>query len=222
MVLFWLFASAVAAQHVDYRPTAHYAARVDAFEQMADIDSTTIVMLGDSHTEFGGDWSERLGTANIVNRGITGDNTTGIAQRLSQILPHRPKAIFLLCGINDMSHGHKAEVVFSKVRTLIDSIRAAAPQTRLYVQSLLPINESFRRWKRLRGRTNDIPRVNRLLRQYCLEQQIAYVDLFPHFVNSPSNVLLRRYTRDGLHLTPVGYQLWVDCLRPYVEEANAD
>lgn len=211
---------AMSGQHVDYRFTPHYNERVDSFELMTDLDSTSIVMLGNSLTEFGGDWNSRLGTTNVVNRGIIGDDALGMTNRLVQILPHRPKAVFLLCGTNDLSHGLTADEVFQKVRALIDTIRAGAPQTRLYVQSLLPINESFGRWKTLKGRTNDIPEINRLLRQYCREQQITYINLFPHFTRRHSNVLRRQLTRDGLHLSPDGYRQWAARLQRYIHEIN--
>ena len=43
---------------------------VTQFENRNDIDTSTIVMLGNSLTEFGGDWSEKLGRPGIVNYGI--------------------------------------------------------------------------------------------------------------------------------------------------------
>ena len=56
------------------------------FDREGGIDSTTIVMLGNSLTENGKDWAERIGTTkNVVNRGIIGDNTVGMKERLYQI-----------------------------------------------------------------------------------------------------------------------------------------
>jgi hypothetical protein len=61
------------AQHVAYRSTAHYNKRVAQFEREGGIDENSIVMLGNSLTENGKNWSERLGISNVVNRGIIGD-----------------------------------------------------------------------------------------------------------------------------------------------------
>ena len=93
------------AQHVSYRFTPHYNERVDLFEKLNDLDSTKIVMLGNSLTELGGDWNERLKADNVINRGISGDDALGITSRLIQILPKHPKAIFLMCGTNDLRAG---------------------------------------------------------------------------------------------------------------------
>jgi lysophospholipase L1-like esterase len=158
----------------------------------------------------------------VVNRGISGDDALGITNRLVQILPYKPKAIFLMCGTNDMSHHLTAEQVFYKVKGVIDSIRVGAPDTKLYVQSLLPFNESFGRWKNLQGRTDDVPVVNQMLKKYCEEQGITYVELFPYFTNRHNNVLLRFLSVDGLHLSKQGYRIWAERLRPYVIEANKD
>ena len=107
------------AQHVAYRSTAHYNKRVAQFEQQGGIDSTTVVMLGNSLTENGKDWGQRFGMHNVVNRGIIGDNTTGMRERLCQITPHHPRAIFLMAGINDMSNGTPAADVANRVIGLI-------------------------------------------------------------------------------------------------------
>ena len=81
----------------------HHQQRLAEFEREGGIDSTTIVMLGNSLTENGKDWTARIGTTKkVVNRGIIGDNTVGMTERLRQITPYHPRAIFLMAGINDM------------------------------------------------------------------------------------------------------------------------
>lgn len=213
----------VSAQRVTYRFTQHYNERVDLFERLDDIDSTKIVMLGNSLTENAtafGDWTTLLRTKNIVNRGISGDDALGITCRLVQILPKKPKAIFLMCGTNDLSHHLTAEQVFEKVKGVIDTIIASAPYTQLYVQSLLPINEGFGRWKNLKGRTDDIPIINEMLRKYCEEMGIPFINLFPHFTPRGMNILIRYLSVDGLHLSRPGYEIWAKQLYPYVEILN--
>ena len=146
------------------------------FDREGGIDSTTIVMLGNSLTENGKDWAERIGTTkNVVNRGIIGDNTVGMKERLYQITPFKPKAIFLMAGINDMVGNTTYEVVAQHVIALIETIRSQAPQTQLFVQSILPINETDGRWKTLAGRTDDIPFANMLIKAYCEKQ--GYTDV---------------------------------------------
>ena len=61
-----------------------------------------VVFLGNSITQGGGDWSERLDYPNISNRGIGGDVTDGVLARLEEITFFKPRAVFLLIGINDL------------------------------------------------------------------------------------------------------------------------
>lgn len=207
----------VMGQHVSYQSFPHYQERVKEFERMRPIDSTDVVMLGNSLTEYGGDWNRLLRSRHIRNRGIAGDDAMGMIHRLVQILPGRPKAIFLMVGINDMSHQLSAEEVFKLCKQVIDKIRLESPTTHLYVQSLLPINESFGRWKTLEGRTNDVATVNMLLRKYCEHHHIAYINIFKKMIRHGTYEMRKELTVDGLHLTPLGYKQWAFILRQYLE-----
>ena len=218
IVVCLLTALPTVAQHVSYRSTAHYNKRVDQFEQEGGIDSTSIVMLGNSLTENAKDWAQRIGTKkHVVNRGIIGDNTTGMTERLCQITPHHPRAIFLMAGINDMAGGTSSTEVASRVIALIEQIRQQSPETVLFVQSILPINESNGRWKTLTDRTDDIPYANMLIRAYCQSNDIMYVDIFSRMTRGRSNELRIDLTSDGLHLTEQGYKIWAFELKKYVK-----
>jgi len=196
------------AQHVAYRSTAHYNKRVAQFEREGGIDENSIVMLGNSLTENGKNWSERLGISNVVNRGIIGDNTVGMTERLCQITPHHPKIIFLMAGINNMVNDAPCIDVAQQVIGLIDAIRQQSPSTKLYVESLLPINEKSGRWRTLAGRTNDIPLTNMYIRAYCESNGITFVDLFHQMTYPKSNMLRDELSSDGLHITEAGYEIW--------------
>lgn len=203
------------AQSVTYRSFDHYNDRVAEFDKMRPVDSTDVVMLGNSLTEFAGDWNKLLGAKHIRNRGIAGDDATGIYHRLSQILPGRPKAIFLMVGVNDISHDLSATEVFAQCKKVIDKIRTDSPHTKLYVQSLLPINEGFGRWKTLEGKTERVAEVTRLIRRYCEAEKISYINLFRHFNRHGTNELRPELTVDGLHLSPLGYKIWAFHLKKY-------
>ena len=197
----------------------HHQQRLAEFEREGGIDSTTIVMLGNSLTENGKDWTARIGTTKkVVNRGIIGDNTIGMTERLRQITPYHPRAIFLMAGINDMVGNTTYEQVANRVITLIEAIRSQSPQTTLFVQSILPINESNGRWKTLAGRTDDIPFANMLIKAYCETHDITFVNIFPRMVRGHSNVLRAELTNDGLHLTDQGYRVWAFELKKYINK----
>ena len=99
------------------------------------------------------------------------------------------------------------------VRVTVERIQKESPDTKLYLQSLLPINESFGRYKRLAGKTNMIPEINKQLEELAKEKGLTYINLFPLFTEKGSNVLRAELTTDGLHLKEEGYKIWVKAIR---------
>lgn len=212
-----LIASAGMAQHVSYQSTKHYNAKVAEFEEKYDeIDSTKIVMLGNSLTEGGGDWNTLIDADSlIVNRGISGDCAKGISERLLQILPKHPKAIFLMCGINDLSHGLTAQKVADLCIGVVKQIRQGSPETTLYLLGLLPFDEDSR-WTTLKGRSADVPVINSLLADYCAANGITFINMYSKFTRGDSMVLNKPLSRDGLHVNATGYKIWAAEIAPYI------
>ena len=160
--IIFLFAfSVMTATAQEKKYSDHYYERVAQFESETPICSNDIVFLGNSLTE-GGKWNDYFaGTESklnkkggaIRNRGIIGDTAEGIADRLDDITKGAPKKIFLLCGVNDISHNLTVDEVVKRIETLIVRIKSDSPRTKLYLQSILPFNESFKRYKNLDGKT---------------------------------------------------------------------
>ena len=193
--------------------TDHYYKRFLQFMDEPAIGNKDIVMLGNSLTENGGDWAARLGNKNVRNRGIIGDEVMGVYDRLHQILPGHPAKLFLLIGVNDVSHDLTTDTIVGMIRVTVERIRKESPDTKLYLQSLLPINESFGRYKRLAGKTNMIPEINKQLEELAKEKGLTYINLFPLFTEKGRNVLRAELTTDGLHLKEEGYKIWVKAIR---------
>jgi len=210
-----LVANAVAAsiRPVPRTYTEHYYKRFLQFMDEPAITSKDIVMLGNSLTEGGGDWGKRLGKKNVVNRGIIGDEVMGIYDRLHQLLPGHPAKLFLLAGVNDISHDLTADSIVAMLRLTVERIRHESPETKLYLQSLLPFNESFQRYKRLNGKTDMVPEINAKLEAMAKEKGIGFINLFPLFTEKGTNVLRKELTTDGLHLNEEGYKIWEKALK---------
>lgn len=193
--------------------TEHYYKRLLQFMEEPAISNKDIVMLGNSLTENGGDWAARLGNKNVRNRGIIGDEVMGVYDRLHQILPGHPSKLFLLIGVNDISHGLTADSIVGMICLTIDRIRKESPETKLYLQSLLPINESFGRYKKMIGKASIVPQINKQLKTFAKEKGIRYINLFPLFTEKGTDILRANLTTDGLHLTDDGYKIWVKAIK---------
>lgn len=208
-ILFLLLATTIWGQTSTRKYTDHYYERLDQFRQEKSMNSESIVMLGNSLVEFGGDWSTRLNKKNVVNRGIIGDEIMGVNDRLEELIKAQPQKIFLLIGINDVSHQLSVDSILQMEEQLIQRICSELPHTHIYLQSLLPINESFKRYRLLNGKTDMIPTINKGLKKLAKKYPITYVSLFSKFKEKKSNSMRADLTTDGLHLNEAGYTIWV-------------
>lgn len=195
--------------------TELYYQRASLFDVLG-VDSTNIVFLGNSLTH-GCEWHELLGMPNVVNRGINGDIVEGILERVDAVVKGKPAKIFLMTGANDVSHDLTADSIATAVEGLIDYIQEKTPSTRIYLQSMLPINNSFGRYKKMAGKEQVIRDINALLEPMAARKGITWVNLYPHFCDSEGN-LRADFTNDGLHLLGPAYLVWREIVLPYVKE----
>lgn len=187
-----------------------YAQRVALFEQEPIVTGATL-FLGDSITQ-GGNWVELLGDSTVINRGIGGDITFGVLNRLDDVTRRRPSKLFLLIGINDIGKDIPDAVIADNVRRIVEAVQAESPETTIYVQSLLPVNPAYPRFPQHYDKEYHVIHVNVLLREVAVATGTHFINLFPVFMDARER-LDERLTGDGLHLNADGYRLWVDHLK---------
>ena len=175
-----------------------------------------IVFLGNSLTDRV-DWNELLGMANARNRGISGDITFGVLQRLDEVINGNPAKVFILIGINDVSRNIPDSVIFKNYKKIVERIKAGSPRTKIYFQTLLPVNNEFTQFKNHYNKDEHILWLNGQIKTLQKEEGITVIDLYPHFLND-QNKLNKKYTLDGLHLNAEGYKVWAGVLQKYLNE----
>lgn len=201
---------------VKYEYNEFYYQRSTLFELLP-IEPTDIVFLGDSQTN-GCEWAELLGNPNVKNRGISSDVIQGFADRVEPIIAGKPSKIFILGGVNDISHDITPDSIVTAMRSLVRKIKSGTPSTRIYLQSLLPIDNSFHRYKAMTGKEQVIVETNRGLRAMAAEEGITWIDLYSLMADPDTGVMKKGLTNDGLHLLGAGYVIWRDAVLPYVKE----
>ncbi|MVN20429.1 family 20 glycosylhydrolase [Mucilaginibacter arboris] len=173
-----------------------------------------IIFLGNSITN-GSEWDELFADPRIKNRGISGDVTAGVLNRLDEVTERKPAKIFLLIGINDLSAGTAPDTVAKNIFLIAKKVSGQTPTTQLYVQSLLPVNNTLNKFPTHVNKGEQIKRVNQLLRSNAALYHYTFVDLFPSFCNAEGK-LDTLYTNDGLHQKGAGYMLWKHLVYPLV------
>lgn len=173
-----------------------------------------IVMLGNSITD-GGEWAEILDNVHVRNRGISGDTTDGVLQRLGSITDGRPAKLFLMIGINDFAQGISGDSIARNIEQIICRIKAESPETEVYVQSILPISDEITLFPGHKAHLSQVAPTNAMIRAICERQGVTYVDLYSSFVTSDGKLDLK-YSNDGLHLLGEGYKLWGSIIKPLI------
>lgn len=209
LLIFTLFISTSA--HAD----KYWEQRVSLFDHLP-VTENDIIFLGNSITD-GGNFEELFKREDVKNRGIRSDIIPGVQKRLEQVVKGHPKKIFLLIGINDVSHGHSVDKLAERYETLVNEILQRSPETRLYLQSIMPINNDYGVYRNLKGKENTIVEFNKRIKEIAEKNDLKYIDLWP-FLADKNGKLNKKYTNDGLHLTGPGYRAWTNGIRSYLDE----
>lgn len=217
-ILFLLMAVATLscmAQKKPVNPDVYYARRATLFDLLP-VYSSDIIMLGNSLTD-GAEWNELFDNCHVKNRGIVGDIIPGFFERLEPILKGQPRKIFIMGGVNDISHGVSADSIVSAMTQVVTTIQARCPKTEIYVQSMLPFNNDVRLWKLLKGREQVVVDGNKGLESMCQRLGVTFINLYPLFVGE-NGKMKPEYTNDGLHLMGGAYLIWRNALLPYIRK----
>lgn len=191
-----------------------------------DVTNTDIVFLGDSITQLwafsktrenapGGleIWDKTYKPLKAVNFGLIADRTEHLLWRITegkQLEGFSPKAVVLLIGVNNT---HNAETSASQIaegiKLIVDTIRQKLPASRILLLGIFPRGgDAF--MKRIRE-------INSLISTYADNQNIFYLDIGSKLLEKDGS-MSKEVFRDGLHLTPKGYQIWADSMNPKLFE----
>jgi len=194
--------------------STYYYQRKTLFEKLPNSENE-IIFLGNSISD-GCNWSELFDDGRIKNRGISGDVTDGVLDRLTEVTESNPPAIFIMIGVNDLARGRSVDYIVSNYEQILKKINSDSKETKVYVQSVLPVNDEFLKFKNHVNKTKQILSVNKKLKKLAAEYGANYIDLFPMFAME-NNKLNPKYSNDGLHLTGDGYLLWKSVVEKYIE-----
>ena len=159
----------------------------------------TAVFLGDSITEFC-DLERFYPGLHTVNRGISGDITAGMLERVQQdVCALAPQIAVVHGGINDIFLGVDDGTVVGNLMDIVAAIRQALPQTQVLVQSVYPVADGADL-----ALTGHIRAINQRLQALAEEKDYAYVDVFSALAAEDGR-LTAGYADDGLHPNDAGY-----------------
>ncbi len=213
LFIFLFFIHAFAQEKNKYG--TYYNQKKSLFEMLPN-DKNEIIFLGNSITD-GCEWSELFGDLRIKNRGISADISQGVFERLGEVTESKPLQIFLMIGVNDLSRDIGIDTIVQNYVKIIDKIEHDSKETQLFIQSVLPVNDAFPRFKKHVNKSGQIIELNERLAALCSKKNVTYIDLYGQFTNEEGK-LNTIYTNDGLHLTGAGYLKWKEIVEEYLKK----
>lgn len=199
------------------RKSSYFEKKCNAFAlENSHLSKGQIVFIGDSITDYYklDDYYADLPLA-TYNRGIGGDKTGGLLSRLEDSLfVLEPTKISLLIGINDVNTNVPDQTILANYESILDGIKERLPEAEVFCISILPINPDCASYKidyeksKLR-----IPVLNEAIRSLAEARGYQFLNIYPLFADE-DDYLIAEYATDGLHLTPAGYEIWTNALKP--------
>ena len=191
-----------------------YETKVKAFKIMnKTVKKGGIVFIGDSITQ---DYNvyEYFKGYDVYNRGIGGDTTLGLLNRLDvSVFELNPKKVFIQMGTNDLELlDAKAYDIYERMIEIVDKIKSFDQSIQIYMISIYPVNQHIDKQTVGKRSNEEIIQTNALLKQI---EGVSFINIYDKLLES--DVLNPAYTLEGLHLNQEGYQVVTKVLESYVK-----
>lgn len=165
-----------------------------------------VAFLGDSLTD-GYDLKKYYPQYLTLNRGIGGDTTFGLENRLKvSVYDLKPKVAVMLIGANNF------DTMFENYENILEGLKSNLPKTKIVLLSLTSMGGAW-------GKNNQKAAYNNVrIRLLAEKYGYEFVDLYSPLLNIETGEIYAEYTTDGGHLTPKGYEVFTNTLTPTLKE----
>lgn len=180
-----------------------------------------VLLVGDSITiQWGASWAKHFPERKAVNIGIGGDKTQNVLWRLDHggVEGLQPRTIVLMIGNNNMFFTPETGVVAAAkgVETCVRNLREKFPEALLIVAKILPCHAPGNRFH------EDILKTNAEIDRLGLtkDPKVRLLDMTKDFLNPDGTIRQSLYTPDNIHLSPEGYAVYAEKLKPLLPAAG--
>ena len=156
--------------------STYYHQRVTLFKALPQTKGD-VIFVGNSITD-GSEWNELFGEGKLKNRGISGDITAGVIHRIDEVADRKPAKVFLMIGTNDLARNISPDSILKNIFIITDYLKQQTPGTKIYVQSILPVNNIYGMFNGHTGKGKEILQVNTALQAKAQQKNYTYIDLY--------------------------------------------
>lgn len=179
-----------------------------------------VLLVGDSITiQWGENFRKHFPSQKTINIGIGGDKTQNVLWRLDHggVAGLEPRTIVLMIGNNNMFFAPETgiEAAARGIEMCVKNLRIKFPDATIIVTTILPAHSPGHRFY------EDIRNTNAALQALPLEDdsQVRMLDLWNDFINKDGTLKKDLFSPDNIHLSPAGYSVYAERLRPLLDEA---
>lgn len=186
----------------------YYDNKLNLYQQENDKYSdyeVDVAFLGDSLTDG---YNLKLYYPDYVvsNRGIGGDTTHGLEERLKvSAYDLKPKVVVMLIGGNNLN------TMFENYEDILIGLKDNLPNTKVILLSLTAMGKDW-------GHKNEIACLNNVKIKLLAEKyDYTFVDLFTPLFDINIGEVYSDYTTDGAHFTSKGYEVVTSVVKPVID-----
>lgn len=180
-------------------------------DQARPVPESGIAFIGSSSIRMWSSLQQDFPGKPVYNRGFGGSevrDSTWYADRL--LIPHKPCAVFLYAGDNDLNSGRTPVQVRDDVLAFVQRVHSALPATRVNYISIKPSP----------SRANLLPAIteaNGLIRSaLAAVPNTGFIDIYTPMLGTDGQPDPALFLPDMLHMKPSGYALWTRAIAPSV------
>ena len=181
-----------------------YERQVSVFESFP-VDAGDVVFVGDTLVAAA-PLEEMFPELPVRNRGIVGDTSQGILDRIDTVAAAEPAAVAIMVGTFDVLGGVPRRDTIGRVEAILDVLMAEDPDLPVAVLSVLPRDIEA---------VQSVERLNAGYADLAAARDLAFIDLASDY-RGADGAIEPRFSNDGLHLNGPGYEKWRDRLRPWL------
>ena len=189
------------------------------FLEIAKKGDVDVLFLGDSITQgwegAGREvWKKEFEPMKAANFGIGGDQTGHVLWRLTEgkeLEGINPKVCVVMIGTNNMG-GNTPEQIAGGVEAIVKELRKQKPHMKVLLLAIFPRAEKADNPLRKK-----VAATNELLKKLAHGDNVVYLDIGDKFLQ-PDGTLTKEIMPDFLHLSPKGYAIEAEAIKPTIEK----
>jgi len=160
-------------------------------------------------------WNEYCAPLNAFVYAVPADGTQHVLWRITEggeLDGINPKVVVILIGINNLyASPDSPEDVAKGITTIINCVKTKLPDTKILLLGIFPCFSTSH------VGTVKAQATNAIISKLHDGKQVFFLDIGDRFIE-PDKSISKEKLKDGLHPSEKGYRIWVDAMRPYLDD----